>query len=66
MLAPKNPTTLVVGVVRCLPFIAFGQTDYADRLMSAKEYSIIGNYKIEVIKSDGINLITIHNIPVRM
>ena len=26
----------------------------------------IGNYKIEVIKSDGINLITIHNIPDRM
>ena len=66
MLAPKNPTTLVVGVVRCLPFIAFGQTDYVDCLMSAKEYSIIGDYEIEVIKSDGIDLITIYNIPDRM
>ena len=26
----------------------------------------IGNYEIEVIESDGIDLITIHNIPVRM
>ena len=66
MLAPKNPTTLVVGVVRCLPFIAFGQTDYVDCLMSAKEYSIIGDYEIDVVKSDGIDAITIYNIPDRI
>lgn len=32
---------IITIILMCLPFVAFGQTDYADRLMLAKEYSII-------------------------
>lgn len=34
---------IITIILMCLPFVAFGQTDYADRLMLAKEYSIIGD-----------------------
>lgn len=35
---------IITIILMCLPFVAFGQTtDYVDRLMSAKEYSIIGD-----------------------
>ena len=34
---------IITIILMCLPFVAFGQTDYADRIMSAKEYSIIGD-----------------------
>lgn len=57
---------IITIILRCLPFIAFGQTDYVDCLMSAKEYSIIGDYEIDVAKSDGIDFITIYNIPDRI
>lgn len=33
---------IITIILMCLPFVAFGQTNYADRIMSAKEYSIIG------------------------
>ena len=34
---------IITIILMCLPFVAFGQTDYVDRIMSAKEYSIIGD-----------------------
>lgn len=34
---------IITIILMCLPFVAFGQTDYVDRLISAKEYSIIGD-----------------------
>ena len=35
---------IITIILMCLPFVAFGQTtDYVDRFMSAKEYSIIGD-----------------------
>lgn len=34
---------IITIILLCLPFVAFGQTDYVDRLISAKEYSIIGD-----------------------
>ena len=34
---------IITIILMCLPFVAFGQTYYVDRIMSAKEYSIIGD-----------------------
>ena len=45
---------IITIILMCLPFVAFGQTDYADRIMSAKEYSIIGN-KITYTEAHAFN-----------
>ena len=34
---------IITIILMCLPFVAFGQTDYVDRLMKTDEYEIMGN-----------------------
>ena len=34
---------IITIILMCLPFVAFGQTDYVDRLMKTDEYEIIGD-----------------------
>ena len=34
---------IITIILMCLPFVAFGQTDYVDRIMKTDEYEIIGD-----------------------
>ena len=34
---------IITIILMCLPFVAFGQTDYVDRLMKTDEYEIMAN-----------------------
>ena len=34
---------IITIILMCLPFVAFGQTDYVDRLVKTDEYGIMGN-----------------------
>ena len=34
---------IITIILMCLPFVAFGQTDYVDRFIETDEYEIIGD-----------------------
>lgn len=50
---------IITIILVCLPFVAFGQTDYVDRLMKTDEYGIMGN---EIIYKEPLEFNTLDEV----
>ena len=50
---------IITIILVCLPFVAFGQTDYVDRLMKTDEYEIMGN---EIIYKEPLEFNTLDEV----
>ena len=50
---------IITIILICLPFVAFGQTDYVDRLVKTDEYEIMGN---EIIYKEPLEFNTLDEV----